>query len=283
MQVADPLPPLALWRFDVRVAGLLALAAGIYLRGWLRIRRRVRYPYDGQRLAAFLGGLSLLYVAADSPLDAFDSTYLSAHMTQHLLLMMLAPGLILLGHPLLPMLRGLPRRFVRGLAGPFLNWPELRKFLQLLSSPPAALAIYAVSTVAWHVPYLYELALQSPICHAAEHASFFWTGILFWWPVIRPGFGKSHWPRWIAIPYLLVGDALNTALSAFFVFSGKLLYPSYAAVHLGGRSALEDQMLAGAIMWVPGSIVYLIPAVAITIRLISPTRFAARPMVLRRP
>jgi cytochrome c oxidase assembly factor CtaG len=225
----------------------------------------------------------LLYVAAESPLDAFDSTYLSAHMTQHLLLMMLAPGLILLGHPVLPLLRGLPRRFVRALVRPLLLWPELRRFFELVSSPPAALAIYAASTVAWHVPYLYELALSSPVWHAAEHASFFWTGILFWWPVIRPGLGKSHWPQWIAIPYLLVGDALNTALSAFFVFSGKLLYPSYAAVQIQGRSALEDQMLAGAIMWVPGSIVYLIPAVMITVRLLSPARYPVRPLVLRRP
>jgi cytochrome c oxidase assembly factor CtaG len=222
--------------------------------------------------------LVLLYVAAASPLDALDETYVSAHMAQHLILMMLAPGLILLGHPVLPILRGLPRRFVRRVLRPVLAWRGLRKFFELLSSPPLALALYATSTIAWHVPYLYELAVESEAWHALEHGCFFWTGLLFWWPVIRPGFGKSRWPEWIGIPYLLLGDVLNTVLSAFFVFSGRVLYPSYAVVQNAARSALDDQILAGAIMWVPGSIVYILPAVVIAIRLLSPVRYTAHPL-----
>lgn len=279
---ADPLAALTLWHFDPLVIGLLGLIGGIYLRGWLRVRRHIRYPHDARRLGAFLGGLVLLFIAGESPLDAFDATYVSAHMTQHLILMMLAPGLILLGNPLLPMLRGLPRTLVRGVVGPFLAMPELRRFSEILVAPPIALAIYALSTFGWHTPYLYELALSSPVWHGAEHASFFWTGFLFWWPVIQPDPSRSRWPAWIAIPYLLIADLVNTVLSAIFIFSGKLLYPSYAALHGLSRSPLEDQVLAGAIMWVPGSIVYLVPAVAITIRLLSPARVPAGPSVMRR-
>jgi putative membrane protein len=268
------------WNLDWRVIALLALVATVYVRGWMRIRKRIRFPHDGQRLSAFLGGLALLYLAGESPLDTFDGVYLSAHMTQHLLLMMLAPGLILLGHPLVPLLKGVPKLAVKGLLGPLLTWPALRRFCETLSSPPFALTIYALSTISWHTPYLYERALSSPLWHGAQHASFFWTGILFWWPLIQPG-GRSRWPLWIGIPYLVIADLLNTALAAFFIFSGKLLYPSYAKMHAAGMTPMADQTLAGAIMWVPGSIVYLLPVVAITIRLLSPPRRPARPMMLR--
>jgi putative membrane protein len=249
----------AAWNLDLRVVALLALIAFVYVRGWMRIRQ-----HDVQRLCAFLGGLALLFIAGESPLDAYDTVYLSAHMAQHLLLMMLAPGLLLLGHPLVPLLRGLPKKLVKRLIAPLLTWPWLRRVGERLTSPPLALAIYSVSTIAWHTPYLYELALGSPLWHGAQHASFFWTGILFWWPVIQPGGGRSRWPLWVNIPYLLIADLLNTGLSAFFIFSGKLLYPSY-----GG---MDDQALAGAIMWVPGSIVYLLPVVVITMRLLQPER-----------
>jgi cytochrome c oxidase assembly factor CtaG len=263
---------LASWTFDDRVIAVLAASAFIYVRGWLRGRRLIHDERDVQRLLAYLAGLAAIFIATESPLDTFDHFFLSAHMAQHLLLMMVAPPLILLGHPLLPLLRGLPRRFVKEGLGPFLSWPALRHVLGWLASPPVAGILFAVSTIAWHLPRLYELALQSPSWHAAQHASFFWTGILFWWPVIRPVPGKSKWPDWVAIPYLLLADLLNTGLSAFFVFSGTLLYPSYGAFRISGMTASDDQALAGAIMWVPGSILYIVPALVVAVRLFSPSR-----------
>ncbi len=271
---------LASWTLDPRVIAILAALAIIYLRGWLRGRRLVHDERDGSRLLCFLAGLAAIFIATESPLDTFDHFFLSAHMAQHLLLMMVAPALILLGHPLVPLLRGLPRPFVKEALGPFLAWPALRHLLGWLASPPVAGILFAVSTIAWHLPRLYELALRSPSWHAAQHASFFWTGILFWWPVIRPVPGKSKWPDWVAIPYLLLADLLNTALSAFFIFSGTLLYPSYEAIRLTGLTAVEDQALAGAIMWVPGSILYIVPAIVIAVRLLSPVR-ARKPVPIR--
>ncbi len=248
------------WTLSARVTIALLLIAAIYVRGWLRGRRLLHDDRDSTRLLCFLSGLAVLFLAIESPLDAFDSLFLSAHMTQHLLLMMIAPPLVLLGHPMLPLLRGLPKRFVKQGLGPFLSWPLLQRCLRGLTSPPIAWLLFATSTLFWHLPKLYELALRWPAWHAVQHASFFWTGILFWWPVVQPGPGKSRWPRWTAIPYLLLGDILNTALSALFVFSGRLLYPAYAAVRASGLSPQDDQTLAGLIMWVPGSIIYLVPA-----------------------
>lgn len=257
------------WKFDPLAIALLLFIAIIYVRGWLRIRQRVIGEYDKERLAAFLAGLTLLFIATESPLDTFDHFFLSAHMAQHLLLMMFVPPLILIGHPTVPLLRGVPKTFVKEALGPFMTWPALRRLFRLLTAPPAAWGIFAASTIFWHLPGPYEAGLRSPWIHALQHASFFWTGILFWWPVIRPVPGKSRWPEWVLIPYLLASDVVNTGISVIFVFSGRMLYPSYGAIHASGMKPLDDQTLAGLIMWVPGSVVYLIPAFVIAMRILS--------------
>ncbi len=272
---------LASWNLDPRVLAMLLALAVIYTRGWIRVRRLVRRDNDGQRLLFFWAAVSVVFIATESPLDSIDNLSLAAHMTQHLLLMMIAPPLVLLADPALPMLRGLPKSIVKEGLGPFLTWPLLRSFFEWLTAPYVTWILFAVSTIGWHVPYFYEKALAAPSWHAIQHASFFWTGLLFWWPVIRPGPGKYRWPLWIGVPYLLSADMVNTALSAFFIFSGRVLYPSYEAVGLGGMSARDDQTLAGAIMWVPGSIIYLLPAVVIAMKLLSPSR-VQNPMTLVR-
>lgn len=274
---------LASWNLDPRVIALLVIIGFVYVRGWARGRRLLRTPDQNERMMAFLAGLVLIFFATESPLDAFDSLFLSAHMTQHLLLMMIAPPLILLGEPMFPLLRGLPKSWVKEGLGPYLTWPALRRFCGWLISPVVTWLIFAVSTVFWHLPFFYELALSSPAWHEVQHASFFWTGILFWWPIVRPGPARYRWPSWVGIPYLLTADFINTGISAFYIFSDRVLYPTYEAVRMSGLTAREDQTLAGAIMWVPGSIVYLIPAVGIAMRLLSHSRrYEPAPVSLRR-
>jgi len=277
--VVDPVVNAALssWNLSSPATLVLLAAAFVYLRGWLRGRRLVQTPRELQHLGCFFGGLALVFLAVESPLDAFDNLSLSAHMTQHLLLMMFAPPLILLSRPTVPLLRGLPRTFVKEGLGPFLTWPFLRRVFALLTAPPLSWLIFALSSIFWHMPATYELALRSPFWHGMQHACFFWTGILFWWPVIRPVPGRSRWPNWIKIPYLLFADIVNTVLSAFFVFSGRLLYPSYAAAHIGSFHPQDDQTIAGLIMWVPGSLVYLLPAFVLAMRLLTSSRPAAQP------
>ena len=124
-------------------------------------------------------------------------------------------------------------------------------------------------------PVLYELALRSEFWHEVQHVFFLSTGLLFWWPVVQPWPSRLRWPRWTMIPYLLFADIQNTALSAFLIFSERVLYPTYAAVpRLWGISALDDQAAAGAIMWVPGSVIFLIPVAVVAIRLLDPRELA---------
>jgi cytochrome c oxidase assembly factor CtaG len=128
-----------------------------------------------------------------------------------------------------------------------------------------------VTYIGWHIPAAYEFALSSEGWHNLEHLCFFATSVMFWWPVIQPWPARAHSLCWGLIPYLLVSDIVNTALSAFLCFSGRILYPSYGAIPRPfGLNALNDQVAAGAFMWVFGSLVFLIPAVAITARLLSP-------------
>ena len=203
-------------------------------------------------------------------MDVFNGFVLTAHMLQHMVLMMIAPPLVLLGAPLVPMVRGLPVFAAREFAGPFLNWPLAGRIGRTLTHPVCALLLMGVAMFAWHTPVLYELALRSPAWHQIEHACFFVTSLIFWWPVVQPWPSKAQWPRWAMVPYLLIADLQNTALSAILVFSDRALYPSYSAVpRLFGFSALEDQVAAGAIMWVVGSLAFIVPAMVIAVQCLS--------------
>src|SRR5215467_5277448 len=177
---------LSSWSFDPVIVASLAVSAIIYLRGWLILHRPSPERFPAWRLSAFTGGLASLWIAVASPLDALSGFLLSAHMVQHLLLLSVAPPLILLGAPLLPLLRGLPRKVARDGVGPFLIWPALRRAGGTLTHPFSCLIITAITLCAWHVPAAFDLTLRSPTWHKLEHVRFFGASLLFWWPVVRP-------------------------------------------------------------------------------------------------
>ncbi|MCK9589410.1 MAG: cytochrome c oxidase assembly protein [Terrimicrobiaceae bacterium] len=261
------------WAFEpVPAIGLLA-AAAVYFLGWRSLHAQVPWRFPVERLVSFLGGLAVIFVALASPLDAFAGWLLVVHMVQHLLLTMVAPPLLLLGWPMLPLLSGLPRGFARDGLAPFLNSPALHRFGRFLVHPLFAGPLFIVSNLAWHVPALYDLALMSSGWHQVEHLCFLGTALLFWWPVIQPWPSRPALPRWAMIPYLLAADLQNTALAAFLSFYDSVFYQTYAlAPRISGLSALDDQAGAGAVMWVPGSMAYLIPAGIIAMRWLSPRR-----------
>ena len=261
------------WSIPLVATFALALMALTYLRGaWLL--RRAGYPYlPAWRIASFALGLFSLWFALASPLDTFSPFVLTAHMLQHMLLMMVAPPLILLGEPLIPIVRGMPRFAAREFAGPFLNWPVAERVGLALTNPVVALLLMGIVMLAWHVPGLYELALRSSTWHQVEHACFFFASMIFWWPVVQPWPSRAQWPRWAMVPYLLIADLQNTALSAILVFSDKILYPSYAAgPSLFGLTPQEDQAAAGALMWLVGSLAFIVPAILIAIQCLSRRR-----------
>ncbi len=258
------------WPLDPWLAAALLISGGVYLRGWLALHRRDPQRWHAGRLAAFLSGLAAVYVALASPIEPLADLLLQVHMVQHLLLTMVAPPLLWLGLPLFPMLRGLPRPVRTVWVIPLLAAPSLRRLFGRLTHPLTALVLFVAITWFWHVPPFYELALRSGGWHYVEHLCFLGTALLFWYPVVRPYPAKPRWSLWLLVPVLLLADLSNTALSALLTFSGRVLYPHYTEVpRLGGISALDDQSAAGVIMWVPGSLAFLLPLFVIGIRLMS--------------
>jgi len=215
-------------------------------------------------------GVFAVFVAVSSPLDTYSETLLFMHMAEHFVLMSVAPPLIVLGCPFVPMLRGLPVPIVRSISGPIFRSSVTHRVQELFSRLPFAWLAMNLTYISWHIPKAYEFALSSEPWHNFEHFCFFATSLIYWWPIVQPWPARLRLNSWMVIPYLLTSDLVNTGLSAFLCFSGRLLYPSYAVVERPfGIDALKDQIAAGAFMWVFGSLVFLVPAIYLTTRFLT--------------
>jgi putative membrane protein len=266
------------WHLHPPIEALILLSAAVYAKGWWRLHHRRPDHFTLRHLLCFLAGEIALFVAIASPLHDLGEISLMAHMIQHVLLMMIIPPLILLGAPHLVLLFGLPDAMLHGVLRPLLRWTPLKRLVLFLFHPVNCWLAFVGTTLAWHTPAIFELALRSEFWHAVEHICFLGTAGFFWWPVVQPWPSRARWPRWAMIPYLFLADFQNTALSAFLIFCDRLVYPTYAtAPRIFGMSTLEDQAAAGAIMWVPGSFAFLIPMLWITTRVMTPNRGSVRP------
>src|SRR5262249_10459803 len=146
----------------------------------------------------------------------------------------------------------------------------LRRVCERLTHPAVALPLLVAATWLWHVPAVYETALRSSGWHYLQHLCFLGTGLLFLYSVLRPYPSRPRLSAVLLLPYLLLADVQNTALSALLTFANRVLYPYYQeAPRLGGVSALEDQAAAGLLMWVPGSLVFLLPLFGIGVQLMA--------------
>ncbi|MBV8775132.1 MAG: cytochrome c oxidase assembly protein [Deltaproteobacteria bacterium] len=274
-QIADA--AWAAWRFPWWTWMSLVLTAALYVRGFIRVHRHMplRFPVSG--LVLYSAGILALAFALASPLLALDDRLLSTHMMQHLVLLMVAPPLLLLGAPQIPVVRAIPPLVAKKTLGLLAKSHRGRKLFKGLTHPVTGLVLFSTVILGWHLPGPFQAALRSEEWHLVEHGCMLLAGVLFWYPVVRPWPAAEQWSRWALVPYLLVADGVNSLLAAFMIFSGRLLYPSYASLpRLGGISAINDQIVAGAIMWVPGSILLLVAAIAIVMG-------ALRPHTLTRP
>jgi cytochrome c oxidase assembly factor CtaG len=260
------------WVFPVPVTLALLLIVCVYWRGWIHLRKVIPHMISVAQFAAFTGGLAALWIAIGSPVNALDHQLLTFHMVQHLLLMAVAPPLVLLGAPIMPLLHGIPQSFVRAL-GPLFRHSATQWMGGVAIHPAFCLLAASFAVLAWHYPPLFELGLRSHRWHEVEHAFFLITGILFWWPVVQPWPSVARWPRWSIPLYLFLATLPCDALSAFLAFCDRVVYRAYAAGHHhAGMSPLGDQEFAGALMWVNITFIYLAPAVVVTIQLLSPSK-----------
>jgi cytochrome c oxidase assembly factor CtaG len=254
------------WSFPL--AALLVAAELVYLRGWFCLRNAFPNLIPGWRLAVFTTGLIAMWTAVGSPLAVLDHQSLTIHMMKHLLLMTVAAPLVLAGSPVFPLVCGLPKLFIKcnsPLASPLARWLD-----RCLMHPALCWLAGTVTVIAWHIPAVFQLALQSNWIHSAEDFSFLAAGILFWLPVVQPLTSGMKPLYWYLPLYLFLATLPCDALSAFLAFCGRVAYPNYlSAGGIFNLSPLRDQECAGALMWVWVTYAYLIPAVAITVQILS--------------
>jgi cytochrome c oxidase assembly factor CtaG len=190
-------------------------------------------------------------------------------MVEHLLLMSFAPPLLLLGWPVVPLLRGLPRFVTVNVLGPLVRLQTLRRFGHFLITPLVAWLAMNLIFLGWHLPAAYDFALEHEHWHEFEHLCFLGTSILFWWPLIRPWPTRESYAGWLLLLYLVMADIVNTVLSAFLAFCDRPVYGYYVrepnAFHI---SPLSDQRAGAVVMWVIGSLIFLVPAVVLTLKLL---------------
>jgi putative membrane protein len=258
------------WSCPVGLTFAVILAGFIYLRGWLHLHSACVNAIPPWRAGIFFLGLFLIWLAVGSPLAAFDEELLTVHMVQHLLLMTVGPPLILLGAPLMPILHGLPQKFVQSVLAPLLRWPPMQWASRVLSRPAVCWLAGVTVLVGWHVPGAFTLALRSEAWHVVEHACFLGAGFLFWWPVIQPWPSVPRWPRWSMLIYLFLATLPCDILSAFLAFCDRVVYTAYLSTPKHSViSVLEDQQCAGALMWTCVTLVYLLAATILATRLLS--------------
>src|SRR5262245_278252 len=245
-------------------------AALVYLRGWLHFRSTSSSVIEAWRAGGFVLGLFSIWAALASPVATWDETLLTGHMIQHLLLMTFAPPLILPGEPVMLLLHGLPRGFVRSIIGPLYRWRPAQQLGRRLAQPALCWIAAVAALVVWHVPAAFTLGMQSEAWHVVEHASFLGTGLLFWWPVVQPWPSVSRQPDWSMILYLFLATLPCDVLSGFLVFSERVAYPVYLSTSgQSGLSVLADQQCAGALMWTCVTVVYLLAGTILSTHFLS--------------
>jgi putative membrane protein len=244
------------WRPEPLILGMLAVTALLYSRGLAQLRARRRHTVGPANVVAFAGALLALAVGLASPLEVAASSLFAAHMVQHLLLMLVASALLVYGRPVVVLTHALPRRGRRLLYRVGTRRP-LAAAMDVLLHPGAVWAVGAVVLWAWHLPTVYEAALGNDALHALEHASLVATSALAW----ALALGRARRPLVIPVAAgLLFATALQSgALGAVLALARQPLYPVHAPVTPSwGLTPLEDQQLAGGLMWVPPGLIYLV-------------------------
>jgi cytochrome c oxidase assembly factor CtaG/cytochrome c2 len=225
-----------LWTFEPGVIASLAAAAGVY--AWA-VRRAVRcgQTVDSMQIAAFVAGWMVLVAALVSPLDRFSEWLFSAHMVQHELLMIVAAPLLVMG------------------SGAFWQTRSASS-IRRKTPDPVPWLLHAAALWIWHIPALFDAALESDAIHAAQHLSFFGTAVLFWWGLARGRYGRTAYGA--GVLYVFTTAIHSGVLGALLTFSPRAWYAPYSATTARfGLTPLDDQQIGGLVMWIPASLVYI--------------------------
>ena len=259
------------WSFEPQIVVGIVLAAALYAVGWARLRRRGRghFHISMWRPVSFALGLLAVALALLSPLATFDELLLTVHMIQHLLLVIVAAPSIWLGAPLLPILWSLPLGWRKAIGRLFARGSPMHALFHFLTTPVVAAAVYLIVLAVWHVPTFYDAAQGETPLHEVEHTMFFAAALLFWWPVVHPTGGRRRLSYGAAVLYIVPALLEGNLLGAILTFSPQPLYQTYAdSSGALGLTVLQDQQIAGLLMWVGGGLLLLIPIFILVYKLV---------------
>jgi cytochrome c oxidase assembly factor CtaG len=247
------------WTFDpIAVVGVVVFAA-LYAAAWRHARGRGERHRPGiGRLVVYAGGLLAILAALVSPIDKLGEQLLVMHMLQHILLLDVAPILMILGFTKV-LLRPATRRLqlIERRAGP-------------LAHPAVAVIAYGGLMWLWHIPRMYDLALDHEWIHALEHTCFFAAGALYWWFVLSPIRSRQRLRGLGPIMYMVSTKLIVGALGIVLAFAPHALYPFYEhGPRYWGLTAGEDQSLAGLLMALEQSIVMGIAVAALFVQMLT--------------
>ena len=238
------------------LAASLGICAVLYTAGVARLWRNAGYgrgvrPHE---VAAFATGWLALVFALSPAFHEWSEQWLSAHMVQHELLMVVAAPLFAVGAPLVGILWAMPSRPRHQLVEA-VQRTRLPVLWRILTAPATGFILYGLALWIWHVPALYDQALEHEGVHAVQHLCFFGAAAIFWWGIVHGRQGRTGYGA--AVVYLFVTAVHGGVLGALLTVSPRVWYAPYLTHHTGGLSTLEDQQLAGLLMWVPGGLAFV--------------------------
>ncbi len=250
------LPP---WTWDPLVAGLLLVSGFLYGIGLLRMRRTALMSL--WQPLAFASGWLILVLALLSPVHKLSALLFSVHMTQHELLMLVAAPLLVMSKPMVLMLWALPRRSRLVIAG-WTRTNTISRLWHALTGPFTVWIIHGAVLWVWHLPVLFEAALANESVHALQHTTFFLSAALFWWALIYGRYGRVGYG--ISVVYVFTTAMHTGLLGALITLATEVWYPVYQGrTEAWSLTALDDQQLAGLLMWVPGGVVFTVVGLAL--------------------
>jgi len=252
---------LTLWGFEIHVsvligtvylaaAYLFAVGAGREKYGWWS------QPVSPWRKASYLGSVALIFFSLNGPLHTLSDEYLfSAHMVQHMLLMLIMPPFLILG---------LPPWLIRKA----MEQPGVARIARVLTNPVVAYLAFTITFIGWHLPQTYNWALVSHDLHILQHLMFMSVAVMMWWPVVNPVPELERIPTGpLLMMYIFAFGIPTTVVSAFITLSDSVFYPWYeVAPRVSSLSPLEDQRLGGLIMWIPGMLIFWVGITAVFFR-----------------
>jgi putative membrane protein len=271
------------WSWEPWVLASLALSALWYAAGILRLRRRLgaaRVLGMGE-IAAFAAGSATIFIALLSPIDSISDQLFCVHMLQHLLLMLVAAPLLVLGRPALAFLWAFAPAG-RKRIGRLWTASGLSVFARVVMHPVVVWLLFYFNFILWHFPGPYQAALRNEAIHAGEHLSFLVTALMFWSIVIEPS-GRRRLGHGATLIFVVKTAVLSALPGALLALAQRPLYPLYAdGAAAWGLTQLQDQQLAGIVMWIPGGFAYVLTAALVFVKWLEEAERRERILALTR-